>query len=503
MRLSNLLKGILPISAKADKDVLRLQLDSRKVAKGDLFFAVKGISSDGRKYISEAITKGAAAVLVDADESGRAITFERGTPLIAVPDLKQQIGPLAARFFDYPAKKLRMIGVTGTNGKTSCTHFIAQALGEPCGVIGTLGSGIYGALGEAGLTTPDAITLQEMLHQFVRKGVKVVAMEVSSHSIDQGRVNGIEFEMGVFTNLTQDHLDYHGSMKNYAEVKKRFFTELPTQKLVINADDAFGKTWIKELANYKPVYAYSCYEKNDDTSAYSAMPVSGIYAKNIQLSLQGISAEVRSPFGQGNLSLPLIGQFNLSNVLAVLTVLCVYGIDFKDALKRLSKLTPVPGRMQTLSQSGMPLVVVDYSHTPDSLEKALQSLRPHVNGKLICVFGCGGDRDAGKRPLMAKIAEDNADKIIVTNDNPRHEQPEEIARQIINGFTSKDRFSVELDRSKAIGNSIQWASENDCILIAGKGAEHYQQIGDEKAYFDDVEEAYKYIGEKIVQQKIS
>lgn len=489
MRLSTLLNDIFPLPADADRDVLRLILDSRKIQTNDLFLAIKGREVDGRKYIKDAIKQGASAVLLD-DETQH-LTWENNIPLISMANLQQQLGDIAARFYQYPANKLHMIGVTGTNGKTSCTHFIAQILqllGEPCGIIGTLGSGFYGALGEAGLTTPDAITLQSMLNEFKEKGAKAVAMEVSSHSIDQGRVNGIPFEIGVFTNLTQDHLDYHGDMQTYANVKKRFLNEFPTQKIVINADDAYGEKWIKELAPQKTIYAYTTTPPKTKVER-----VSYIYTDEVELTGQGIKAHVNTPWGAGKLSVPLIGQFNLSNILAVLTTLCIYGIPFQEVLKQLAQVKPVPGRMQTLGGYKKPLVVVDYAHTPDALEKVLQALRAHTEGKLLCVFGCGGDRDQGKRPLMAKIAEHWADLVIVTNDNPRHENPEDIAAQIMRGFTHPDRVKIALDRSKAIENSIQWAEANDCILIAGKGAERYQQIGDTKFRFDDVEQVNHYL----------
>jgi len=318
-----------------------------------------------------------------------------------------------------------------------------------------------------------------MLHEIVSHGAKVVAMEVSSHSIHQGRVNAIDFEVGIFTNLTQDHLDYHGDMATYANVKKRFFTDLPTKHAVINADDAYGKKWLAEFAAaHKSVFAYGLQKPSVD--------VPFVYADQIQLSLQGIKAHIQSPWGEGGLQLPLIGQFNLSNALAVLTALCVYGLPFEQLLQDFNSLQSVPGRMQLLGGNQRPLVVVDYAHTPDALQKVLQALRAHTQGKLICVFGCGGDRDHGKRPLMAKAVEQFADEIIVTNDNPRHESPDEIVAQIFTGFSSTTRVSRELDRSKAIEKSIQSSTVADCILIAGKGAERYQQIGDEKMPFDDV-----------------
>lgn len=486
MRLSILLQDTYQVTAEADRDISDLTLDSRQVKANDVFIAIKGTHLDGRQYIASAIAKGAAAILIDADSDHQSIVMQQNVPLIPVYQLQSKLGQIAARFYAYPTRQLCMIGVTGTSGKTSCTHFIAQLLQSlqiPCGIIGTLGSGFYGALGEVGLTTPDAITLQATLREFVSKGAKAIAMEVSSHSIDQGRVNTIPFEIGIFTNLTQDHLDYHGNMDAYAAVKQRFFTELPTKHVIINADDAYGKTWIPALAQQKSVYAYT-------TQPPMGLPqhVSAIYAEDIQLSPQGTNAFIHSPWGEGELSLPLIGRFNLSNALAVLATLCVLEIPFSVACHRLSQLNAVAGRMQTLGGHDKPLVIVDYAHKPDALEKVLQVLRTHTKGKLICVFGCGGERDQSKRPLMAKIAEQIADRVIVTNDNPRHEQPEAIAEQILHGFIRPERVTVLLDRSKAIQNSIQLASVEDCILIAGKGAEHYQQIGDEKIPFDDVEQ---------------
>lgn len=491
MLLSDLLKDISLLPARADRTIARLILDSRKAVPNDLFVAIKGTHLDGRQYIASALSQGVTAILVDAESASDPIVWHQEVPLIPVYQLQQRLGELAARFYGYPSKELSMIGVTGTSGKTSCTHFIAQALqsaGNPCGIIGTLGSGFYGALEETGLTTPDAITLQATLRRFVDQGAKAVAMEVSSHSIDQGRVNGIAFEMGLFTNLTQDHLDYHGDMETYAAVKHRFLVEFPVKHLVINADDTHGKQWITELASLRPVFAYS-------TRPLKGLPdaVAQIYTQDVFLTLQGIQAYVHTPWGEGELSLPLIGAFNLSNALAVLTALCLYGFSFAQAIKRLSKLDSVPGRMQLLGGEGKPLIVVDYAHKPDALEKVLQALRSHAKGKLVCVFGCGGERDHGKRPLMAKIAEKLADTVIVTNDNPRHENPQEIAAEIMRGFSHPERVHIELNRSKAIENSIQWASADDCILIAGKGAERYQQMGDEKIPFDDVKKVSEYL----------
>ena len=492
MRLSYLLKDYLSLPIQADCDVSTLTLDSRHVQANGLFLAVKGRQLDGRQYIADAISRGAAAILVDADTDSDSISLHQGKPFIPIFKLQDKIGHVAATFYNHPAKKLHMIGVTGTSGKTSCTHFIAQALQSlniPCGIIGTLGSGFYGAMGSGQLTTPDAVTLQSILHQLVNQGAKAIAMEVSSHSIDQSRIAGIDFALGIFTNLSQDHLDYHGDMQSYAAVKRRFLAELPTQQLIINADDAYGRQWISELASQKSIIAYSL-------SKQASLPshVASIYVDHAEVTLKGVSAHVYSPWGEATVSLPLIGRFNLSNALATLAVLGLSGISFSDSLKQLAQLQAVPGCMQTLGGHDQPLVIIDYAHKPDALEKVLKTLRQLTDGKLYCVFGCGGERDRSKRPLMACIAETWADQVIVTNDNPRHEKPEDIAAEIMRGFSHPERVLVELDRSKAIEIGIQWAKAKDCVLIAGKGAEQYQQIGDEKLPFDDAEKAKACLG---------
>src|SRR3990167_3569258 len=487
MQLAKLLKDILSIPPAVDRDITRLVLDSREIRQGDLFLAIAGTHLDGRRYIVDAIARGAAAVLIASDHPQAMITTEADVPIVPVHQLKALLGQLSASFFDYPAKKMQMIGITVTSGKTSCTHFIGQVLQNlsiPCGLIGTLGSGFYGDLHETGLTTPDAVKLQTTLHDLWSQGAKAISMEVSSHSIDQGRINAIDFDLGIFTNVSQDHLDYHGDMAAYAAVKRRFLAEFPIKQLIINVDDVHGQQWLLELAPTKKVLAYSTM---GHAPIAPAIPL--VTAKNVSLSLKGMHAVIDTPWGRGELSLSLIGQFNLSNALAALSALCLYGIPFETVLQQLAALKPVPGRMQTLVRKGKPLVVVDYAHKPDALAKALEALRKHTKGRLICVFGCGGERDSQKRPIMGKIAETLADRVIITNDNPRHEDPASIAQQILQGMINQDRVSVELDRSKAIKNSIQWAKENDCILIAGKGAEHYQLVGDKKLPFDDVDVA--------------
>lgn len=480
IQLSALLEDIVSIPRQSDVKITGLALDSRLVKPGDLFFAYQGSKLNGNRFISDALKKGAVAVLTDDDQKMEDIH----APIIFISHLPKKIGEIAGRFFNNPSKKMKMIGITGTNGKTSCSHFIAAALDQlamPCGVIGTLGNGMYGDIKPTSLTTPDVITLQETLQELLEEGAKAVSMEVSSHSLDQCRVNGIKYEIAVFTNLTRDHLDYHETMENYGAAKRKLFTEARSKFAVINADDEFGKELIESLSHQR-IFAYSV---NKNISLPGTVPL--IVAESIHLDADGISARVSTPWGEGNLRAPLLGQFNLSNLLAVVGVLCLLRIPLPLALNCLSLLKPVPGRMQTLGGGNQPLVVVDYAHTPDALEKVLITLRQHCKGKLYCLFGCGGDRDPGKRPLMAKIAEHYADVVMVTDDNPRTENPTKIINDIMEGFAEPKKIIVQHDRSKAIKDIIQSASAGDCVLVAGKGAETYQQIGNEKFEFSDIE----------------
>lgn len=479
MQLTTLLQSKISISDQYNREIKGLALDSRQVKQGDLFFAYRGTHLDGRQFIDDAIQKGAAVILSEGDTQ---ILERKNVPVIYMPNLASHIGSIAAKFYGSPSKKMKVIGITGTNGKTSCSHFIASALNEmnqQCGVIGTLGNGLYGAIQAGNLTTPDAVTLQKTLDDFVQSGANYTAMEVSSHSIDQSRINGIDFAVSIFTNLTRDHLDYHGTMENYGNAKKKLFESDATQYSVINADDEFGRKIIAELQDKKPVYAYST--KKQDIKNLT-------YADQIHLDSNGIHARIHSLWGEGDLTIGLIGQFNLSNVLAVLTTLCLLGIPFETVCRALETLRSVEGRMQTLGGKQKPLVVVDYAHTPDALEKVLMALRHHCHGKLYCVFGCGGDRDRGKRPLMAKIAEQAADSVFVTDDNPRTEDPEQIFSDITGGFTHPDKIQFQHDRAKTIRDVIQSALPGDCILIAGKGAETYQIIGERKYPFSDIEQ---------------
>ncbi|MBV8801582.1 MAG: UDP-N-acetylmuramoyl-L-alanyl-D-glutamate--2,6-diaminopimelate ligase [Gammaproteobacteria bacterium] len=472
-------------------EVSGLSLDSRLVKPGDLFFAYPGEESDGRMFIEDAIKRGAEAILAESDDLGKFsnIKSSANLPILFVKNLQKQVSKIAARFYNNPGKALKIIGVTGTNGKTSCTYFlgdILKQLGSRCAIMGTLGNGLYGALQPTSLTTPDAITIQKVLSECHTKEAEFVAMEVSSHSLKQGRVNAVPFTVGIFTNLTQDHLDYHGSMQSYGNAKKKLFTELSPLNSVINADDDFGYQLIQELSSHKKVYAYSIHRRFKSNDFLEIIQID-----EVQLNHTGIHANVFTPWGKGEFHTQLIGEFNLSNVLAVITTLCLLDIPLPNVLNSISHLKPVPGRMQTLGGQDKPLVVIDYAHSPDALEKVLSALRSHCRGKLYCVFGCGGDRDRGKRPLMAKIVESLADYIIVTDDNPRTENPADIVKEIIQGFSDPNAIIIEHDRAKAINNAIHHAEPGDCVLIAGKGAELYQQIGIQKIPFSDIDEVKK------------
>lgn len=483
MKLSTLLHSFYEVPESFDRDITGLTLDSRLVKSGDVFFACQGTHLDGRQFIADVIAKGVTAIVAEADSNDAVPFLQQGVPVFPIKNLNHCLSRIAATFYGNPAEKLRIVGVTGTNGKTSCSHFLASALhqvGVVCGIIGTIGNGLFGQIKPSSLTTPDALSLQALFAGLSQQGATAIGMEVSSHSLDQGRVDSVPFEVAIFTNLTRDHLDYHGDMASYGAAKRRLFENAFLQHAVINIDDPFGKELIESLQHSKKVYAYS-------VKADTQTNVPLIYADHVRMEGVGLCAHVHTPWGEGELRTQLIGHFNLSNMLAVLTTLCLLDVPFSDALASLSAVRPVTGRMQAFGGQERPLVVVDYAHTPDALEKVLMALKQHCQGVLYCVFGCGGDRDKGKRPMMAKIAEQYADHVVVTDDNPRNESAEAIMADIMQGFEHPDKIIVQHDRSKAIQEIIQCAKPGDCILVAGKGAEAYQQIGDTKIPFSDIE----------------
>lgn len=505
MHLSKLLENIVKVKPDEDREITGLSLDSRTTKPGDLFFAYPGTAIDGRDFIAAAIEQGAVAILAEVDENPPALQkaarrppFSKGVtdsvPLFAIPNLATHVGSVAARFYHHPSHHMQVVGITGTNGKTSCCHFIGQALhndNKTCGIIGTVGNGLAGSpLQHASLTTPDPISLQALLAEWQQQGVQYVAMEAASHGLAQGRVNGIEFTTAVFTNLTRDHLDYHGDMASYAAAKRLLFARPGLRNAVLNIDDLYGQQWLEELTGKLEVFAYSI----DAVKNKCQVPL--VYAQHAKFAEIGITASVHTPWGDGVLHNPyLIGRFNLSNLLAALTVLGISGMPLPTILARLTEVKSVPGRMQVVGGGAKPLAVIDYSHTPDALEQALKTLREHCQRKLWCVFGCGGDRDRGKRPLMGKLAEQYADYIVVTDDNPRHEEPRQIVAEILQGLDNPAGAVVEHDRRRAITHALSSAQVNDVVLIAGKGHETYQIIGDKKLVFNDVLEAQLILNE--------
>ncbi len=451
-------------------DISHITNNSREVTQNTLFLAYPGEKADGRKYISDAIANGAVAIAYEPQD----FTQEnKAVPCIPIKNLKTKQSIIAARFYGFPSAKIPVIGVTGTNGKTSITHFIAQSLGK-CGVIGTVGYGFLSHLIKTANTTPDGLQLQAMFAELVDQGAQSIAMEVSSHALSQRRVNDVQFHTAVFTNLTQDHLDYHHTMENYRDAKALLFQQPGLKNAVINIDDDAGIYFAQKYKNKLNVITYSTYNKNAD-----------IYLEKCIPNSHGFQLSVKTPWGNGDFYLPLIGEFNIANALATLGVLGILEISFKKIVKQLSQLKTVSGRMQLFHVDNKPTVIVDYAHTPDALEKALKSVRAHCAGKVICVFGCGGDRDKTKRPKMGAIADQLSDQIIITNDNPRSESPEQIAQDILAGVAHKNKFVVALDREKAIIQAIQFANQADWILLAGKGHETDQIIGDEVLHHSD------------------
>jgi UDP-N-acetylmuramoyl-L-alanyl-D-glutamate--2,6-diaminopimelate ligase len=464
--------------------VRRLTSDSRAVRAGDTFVAYPGESRDGREYIAQAIANGAASVLWDA---GDYVWNPRWrVPNLGVAQLRRQAGVIASEVYGKPSAKLWAVGVTGTNGKTSCSQWIAQSLTRAkrkCAVIGTLGSGFPGRLGaQANIinTTPDAVTLHARMRAMVRAGARAVCMEVSSHGLDQDRLSGVEFDVALLTNLTRDHLDYHGTMRRYQAAKTRLFRWPTLGHAVLNLDDAFGR----ELAQcWKHKRAKALGYGFQARTARSSLPC--VQGRNLRLGLDGVSFDIASPWGRATLRSPLIGGFNAANLLGSLATLLVSDVSLEQSVAALEKVLPVPGRTERYGGGRMPLVIVDYAHTPDALEKVLLSLRAAAGqrARLFCVFGCGGERDRGKRPLMGAVASRFADAVIITSDNPRSEDPQAIIAEIGEGVSGKHEQIV--DRRQAIKQALAQARRGDIVLIAGKGHERYQEIRGVKRRYSD------------------
>jgi UDP-N-acetylmuramoyl-L-alanyl-D-glutamate--2,6-diaminopimelate ligase len=455
--------------------------DSRQVQPGDLFLAYPGDLADGRRYIADALARGAVAVFW---QPGGDFNFGQNFPStvgMSVDALRPLAGPLAHAVYGHPSEGLSLIAITGTNGKTTISQCLAKAYPKPCAIIGTLGAGFSDALVETGFTTPEATTLMRYLARFRADGAVACALEASSIGIEEGRMNGARVDVAVFTNMTRDHLDYHGTMEAYAEAKKKLFHWPRLRTAIINLDDDFGLQLMRETTAMR-VLGYAIGEQRRDFPAL-------VRAENLLDTPFGQRFSLVLPNGRAMVDTGLVGRYNVSNLLAVAAVLHDAGVQASEVARRLSELTPPPGRMERVGGNGEPLVVVDYSHTPDALENALGALRPVAisrGGKLSVVFGCGGDRDPGKRPQMGEVAERLADRAIVTSDNPRSEQPQTIIDAIVAGMANAE---VEADRALAIRRAVLEADERDVVLLAGKGHENYQEISGVRQHFSDVEEA--------------
>jgi UDP-N-acetylmuramoyl-L-alanyl-D-glutamate--2,6-diaminopimelate ligase len=518
--------------------ITRLVTDSRSIQRGDTFVAYPGEKTDGRQFIAQAIAQGANAVIWESQHF--AWDQDSQVPNLGVSDLRHKAGWLADAVYGIPSEKLWVVGITGTNGKTSTSHWIAQALsetGKKCALIGTLGNGFADALQASANTTPDAIRVHGLLAEFLRDGAQAVAMEVSSHALSQGRVNGVRFDVAMLTNLSRDHLDYHGDMQSYAAAKRKLFDWQQLKYVVLNLDDAYGV----ELAEQLQDAASPSPQSSEGTTSHSASPskndgqaagypASGrggerekqhsipevigyglsdaalqlatrlglrmVYGNLLEMTGQGLRLAVHSSWGAAELDSALVGRFNAANLLGALAVLLVSGTALGEAAQSLGRAQPVAGRMQRLGSVQQPTVIVDYAHTPDALEKVLLALREAclepgetvsaaAGGRLICVFGCGGDRDRGKRAMMGRVAEKFSNFCIVTSDNPRSENPREIIAEIVSGM-NEENHEILVDRAAAIQSAIRLARQSDTVLIAGKGHEDYQEINGVRHPFNDV-----------------
>ncbi len=457
--------------------------DSRKVRAGDGFVAWPGAATDGRRHVAAALAQGAAACLVEA-EGVDAFDFgaARDTAVATYPGLKAATGPIAAAYYEQPSERLQVIAVTGTNGKTSTAWWLAQALSKArpggCGVIGTLGIGRPPQVDYTGLTTPDPVLLQSQLRRFADEGLDACAMEASSIGIVERRLDGTRIAVAVFTNFSRDHLDYHGTMDAYWAAKASLFAWPGLRAAVLNVDDEKGEALSQSLARSSlDLWTVSCHRED-----------ARLRALDIAYGEGGLRFTVAEGAQRETLKTQVIGHYNAANLLGVIGAMRAVGVPLADAVSACASLLPVPGRMERLHRAGHPLVAVDYAHTPDALEKALTALRPLAQqrgGRLWCVFGCGGDRDASKRPLMAAVAESLADQVVVTSDNPRSEKPQAIISQILLGMSHRDAVQVETDRARAIASAVMAAAPTDVILLAGKGHEDHQEIDGVRTPFDD------------------
>ena len=484
-KISEFIKTSLILNS-ADIEIKGISYNSKDTKKGDIFVCMIGEHTDGHNYAQMAIEKGACALISQQE-------LDLNVPILLVEDTSLALGQLANVFYGFSSKELYLIGVTGTNGKTTVTHLIENIFehaNKPCGLIGTLGQRISSEAiyTEAKHTTPQAPELQATLRKMINNKLENVVMEVSSHSLEQHRIEGCEFNGAVFTNLTQDHLDYHITMTNYSKAKAKLFSMLKNPKenrfAVLNLDDEYAMDMLNATAGDAEILAYSIHNEKAD-----------IIAKNIAYSSFGANFDCKTPFGDKKINLQMTGEFSIYNALAALCAGILSGIDIDTCIKALEATKNVSGRFEVVSTE--PLIIVDYAHTPDGLDNVLRAAKELVkeDGELICLFGCGGDRDATKRPKMAQIADKLADKVIITSDNPRSEDPQQIITDILAGIKSLDgdRIFVEIDRREAIERAVKLSKPNDVIVVAGKGHEDYQILKNETIHFDDREEVKKAI----------
>lgn len=479
MKLSELLTSHATV-ALPDRDIHSLENDSRKVQPGCLFFAYPGAIADGRLFLQQATQAGAAAVVFEPQNLPEKCQFPKDIPCIPVLNLSQQLAAIANRFYHYPSQTLSVTGVTGTNGKTTIAYQLAQAyglLGQKAAYIGTLGHGDVSKLYPLTNTTPDALSLQQFLSAYQQSGVKQVCMEVSSHALTQGRVDHIDFTQAIYTNLSHEHLDYHLTMQAYAAAKANLFRVPSLKWAIINHDDSYGSVMLEKLPTGCQKLTYGLHNGSD------------VQALDWRTSMGGSQMTIVSPWGQHQVRVNLLGTFNIYNSLAVFASLLADGIALKDVVEVMDKLEASPGRMEVVSQA--PCVIVDYAHTPDALENVLSTLQQLKKGRLGIVFGCGGDRDKTKRPMMGRIASEHADFVIVTSDNPRTEDPTQIISDVVAGLLPTTKVLKIVDREAAILRGLNMIDAHDILLIAGKGHEAYQQIGTDRFAFSDQEIVHK------------
>jgi UDP-N-acetylmuramoyl-L-alanyl-D-glutamate--2,6-diaminopimelate ligase len=496
--LAELTAGLVDVPAGIV--VTDVTIDSRAASPGALFLACRGRTHHGLEFAKQAVARGARAVLYEAADARSVPEFGSEIFVAAVPELSRHVGTIADRFFGSPSQAIQVAGITGTNGKTTCAYLLAQALsllGKPAAYAGTLGYGMPGALTPSEHTTSDAVTVHRRLDQLRAQGAGYVCMEVSSHALDQDRVAGVRFQTAVFTNLTRDHLDYHGTMEAYGAAKALLFAWSTLVLRVINIDDDFGNRLAGRPSEARLVVTSRRPFLPDDV-APQARTAEFLRAVSVKAQSAGLTIGIRSSWGDGELTVPLIGDFNVDNVLTVLAVLLGGDVPFAEAARALAQCKPPSGRMEMFGGGAKPLAIVDYAHTPDALAKALKASRNHTTGRLHVVFGCGGDRDAGKRPQMAAIAAELADEIVITDDNPRTEDPQRIVANIRAGIGTNRAVHVEHDRRRAIALALSRARAGDVVVIAGKGHEDYQIVGTQKRPFSDQAVVRESLGEKQV-----